>query len=206
MKRKIILIGLISSLLLVTACGGRKPEPIMVKRLNDEKKNCKLLTYEIENLEFEIHQLLPKTDKLKQNVAYGVAGWFFLYVPWLLMDFKNAEATEYEALAERHTHLASIAKSKGCKILPKDYPSLDRVKEEYDVYKRLQPDYRVTEKSLDPEVLERLEKSPLDKVTDNKSAVISGAKENVSNINGATTEPIDVTPKQVINEQQIKTN
>lgn len=200
MKRKVILTGLILSLLLVTACGGRNPEPIMVKRLNDEKKNCKLLTYEIENLEFEIHQLLPKTDKLKQNVAYGVAGWFFLYVPWLLMDFKNAEATEYEALAARHTHLASLAKNKGCKILPKDYPSLDRVKEEYDVYKRLQPNYRVTEKSLDPEVLENLEKSPLEKLTDKTSAITKSAKENVGKVTDEAAESIVAKPITTINE------
>ncbi len=199
MKIKVILTGLISSLLLLTACGGRNPEPVMVQRLNDEKKNCKLLTYEIENLEFEIHQLLPKTDKLKQNVAYGVAGWFFLYVPWLLMDFKNAEATEYEALAARHTYLASIAKSKGCKILPKDYPSLDRVKEEYDVYKRLQPDYRVTEKSLDPEVLSKLEKSPLERLTDKTGAVLNSETGNVSNI-GRVTQEIDPKPTTMINE------
>ena len=93
--------------------------------------NCKALEYEITSIEGEIQRLLPKTDKTGKNVALGVAGWFFL-VPLFFMDFKNAEAVEYEAYRQRHNHLTSIAMSKNCSIEPAHLPSVQEMKDEYE--------------------------------------------------------------------------
>ena len=86
------------------------------------------------NAQAEIQRLLPKRDKTGKNVALGVAGWFLL-VPWFFMDFKNAEATEYEAYRQRYNHLASIAISKDCGVEPKEYPSIEEMKREYEKQK-----------------------------------------------------------------------
>jgi len=67
------------------------------------------------NIQGEIQRLLPKTEKTGKNVALGVAGWFLL-VPWFFMDFKNAEATEYEAYRQRYNHLSTLAVSKNCQV------------------------------------------------------------------------------------------
>ena len=97
----------------------------------DQQKDCKALEYEIRNIEGEINRLLPKTDKTGKNVALGVAGWFFL-VPWFFMDFKNAEAVEYEAYRQRYNHLSAIAMSKDCGFDPVNLPSVQEMKEEYE--------------------------------------------------------------------------
>ncbi len=113
------------------ACGGRTPSPVMVSQYGDHKKSCKVLEHEIVNIQHEIQLLLPKRDKTGKNVALGVAGWFLL-VPWFFMDFKNAEATEYEAYRQRYQHLTAIAMDKDCDVAMQDYPSIAQMKAEYE--------------------------------------------------------------------------
>jgi hypothetical protein len=128
---KIINTTLITSIILLSACGGRTANPVMASQFGDNQKSCEALIYEIKNAENEIQLLLPKTDKTGQNVALGVAGWFLL-VPWFFMDFKNAEATEYQALRQRHQNLTSIAMTKKCKVSAESYPSIEEMKSEYE--------------------------------------------------------------------------
>ncbi len=129
--KKIISGFVITSLLFLSACGGRQANPVMVSQYGDFEKSCKALEFEMTNAQAEIQRLLPKKDKTGQNVALGVAGWFLL-VPWFFMDFKNAEAQEYEAYRQRYQHLASIAISKKCKVQPVEIPSIQQMKDEYE--------------------------------------------------------------------------
>lgn len=122
---------LVLSIFVLSACGGRTPQPVMVSQYGDQEKSCDALRYDIQYIEGEIQRLLPKTDKTGKNVALGVAGWFLL-VPWFFMDFKNAEATEYQALRQRHQHLTSIAMGKKCKVSVQHYPSMEEMKREYE--------------------------------------------------------------------------
>ena len=129
--RKIVLTVTLSSLLFVSACGGRTPSPVMIAQYGDQQKSCDALEFEMINIQGEIQRLLPKTDKTGQNVALGVAGWFLL-VPWFFMDFKNAEQTEYEAYRQRYNHLAVIAMDKKCSVKAVDLPSVDEMKRSYE--------------------------------------------------------------------------
>lgn len=128
MKRAITTLCLIS---LLTACGGRTPNPVMISQYGDDRKSCRALEFEMTSIQGEIQRLLPDRDKTGKNVALGVAGWFLL-VPLFFMDFKNAEATEYEAFRQRYNHLASIAIDKRCGVRPIDLPSVQQMKEEYE--------------------------------------------------------------------------
>mgnify|MGYP007082185818 CR=1 FL=1 len=102
----------------------------MISQYGDNQKSCRALEFEMTSIQGEIQRLLPQRDKTGQNVALGVAGWFLL-VPWFFMDFKNAEATEYEAFRQRYNHLASIAIDKRCSVKPIDLPSVQQMQEEY---------------------------------------------------------------------------
>lgn len=121
----------ISSLLLLIACGGRTPAPVMIAQYGDQQKSCEALQFEMTNIQGEIQRLLPKTDKTGKNVALGVAGWFLL-VPWFFMDFKNAEQTEYEAYRQRYNHLSVIAMDKKCGVETIDLPTVEELKQAYE--------------------------------------------------------------------------
>ena len=127
MKR---LIPTLCIILLLTACGGRTPNPVMISQYGDNRKSCRALEFEMTAIQGEIQRLLPNRDKTGKNVALGVAGWFLL-VPLFFMDFKNAEATEYEAFRQRYNHLASIAIDKRCSVETIDLPSVQQMQEEY---------------------------------------------------------------------------
>ncbi len=121
----------ISSILITTSCAGRDPNPVMVSQFSDSKKSCRALEHELSNIKGEMAILLPKRDKTAQNVVLGVAGWFLL-VPWFFMDFKGAEAQEYNALRQRYQHLSSLAVDKNCGVETESYPSIEELKEMYD--------------------------------------------------------------------------
>jgi hypothetical protein len=143
--KKIISIAMLSSLIFLSACGGRDPEPIKIVRNEDAGRNCAYLVNEIEVIEARIERLIPEKDKTMENVAYGVAGLYTLYIPWLLIDFKNAEAKEYKALVARHNHLVNLAEAKGCEFVAVKYPTEEEVKKEYEKQ-------RLEEKQRDPTI------------------------------------------------------
>ena len=126
---------MLASLIFLAACGGREPDPVRVVRNEDAKRNCAYLVNEVEVIEMKVHKLLPNTDKTMENLIYGVGGFYAFFIPWILVDFKNAEAVEYRALRARHAHLVEIAKSKNCEFKPLDLPNLEDVKEDFRVNK-----------------------------------------------------------------------
>jgi hypothetical protein len=115
---------------LVIGCGGRTANPVMASQYGDSQKTCRGLEFEMQSVQGEIQRLLPDRDKTAQNVALGVAGAFVL-VPWFFMDFKNAEATEYEAYRQRYNHLASIALDKRCDVKPTQYPTAQQLQNQH---------------------------------------------------------------------------
>jgi len=105
--------------------------PVMISQYGDEKKSCSSLKHELKITQNEIQRLLPERDKTAKNVALGVAGAFFI-VPWFFMDFKNAEAQEYESYRQRYNHLSTIAIDKNCGLSEKRYPSIQEIQREYE--------------------------------------------------------------------------
>lgn len=116
MKKEIIS-GAICAGLVVSSCGGRSANPVVQYQPGDEKRSCDGLKSEIANNEAEIAKLLPEEDATGKNVALGVAGAFLL-VPWFFMDFKEAEATEIQALRRRNQWLREVAANNTCTLPP----------------------------------------------------------------------------------------
>ncbi len=112
------LIGLLGvTLMTVSACGGRDPNPVSRYEIGDEDRACEGLKVEIADNEQEMLKLLPYEDATGKNVALGVTG-YFLIVPLFFMDFKDAEAIEIRALRKRNQWLRELAHRKGCTVPP----------------------------------------------------------------------------------------
>lgn len=105
----------LAGLILVSACGGKAPNPVAQYQPGDENRSCQGLKGEIANNEAEIARLIPYEDATGKNVALGVAGAFFI-VPWFFMDFKEGEATELQALRRRNQWLREVASNKDCQV------------------------------------------------------------------------------------------
>ena len=114
---KKILCLLLSVLIFLAGCGGREANPVQLRQVGDEQKNCEQLRAEMYYIENEITRLLPKSDKTGKNIALGVTGWF-LIIPLFFMDLKQGERKEIEAYRQRYNYLLRITQYKDCKLPP----------------------------------------------------------------------------------------
>lgn len=113
--KKLICLMLICSLLFAS-CAGRQAHPVASYIVGDAQKSCTVLKAEMAQIEAEIVNKLPKSDKTLGNVLLGTAG-FFLIVPWFFMDLKGAEKIEVEAMQRRYNALSIFAAEKECEII-----------------------------------------------------------------------------------------
>lgn len=105
----------VASSLLLAACGGSSPNPVVQYQPGDEGRTCEGLRHEIAANEAEIIRRLPGEDATGKNVALGIAGAFFL-VPLFFMDFKDAERIEIDSYRRRNLWLREVAASKDCSL------------------------------------------------------------------------------------------
>ena len=113
MKKRAIKIIILLLPLISYGCAGRNANPIPCYMTGDENLSCENLKEQIVQLQADMLNLLPKTDKTLTN-ALWVAGGMVAYAPYLLVDAKDAERIEYEAFRRRHNRLLLIAQKKGC--------------------------------------------------------------------------------------------
>ncbi len=110
--RKSLIILLIPALVFA-GCGGRQASPIQVYRPGDNNRGCESLKVEMAQLQADMQQILPKTDKSGTNIICGVTG-AFLIVPLFFMDFKGADKIEFDAMRNRHNALLAMYVDKNC--------------------------------------------------------------------------------------------
>lgn len=111
----------------ILGCGGRTAKPITIYQDGDLDKSCEQLGLEMTELRQDARKLFTHTDKTLANALWGTAGAFFI-VPYCGMDLKNAEKTEYEAIAKRHNYLLDIARYHGCQVDSGPIPSIEEYK------------------------------------------------------------------------------
>jgi hypothetical protein len=114
-KMKQPLCLLLTFAIFFTGCAGREAYPVASYIAGDEKKSCTVLKAEMAQLEADIANKLPKSDKTLGNVLLGAAGCFVI-VPWFFMDLKGADKIEVEAMQRRYNALSIFAADKGCEI------------------------------------------------------------------------------------------
>lgn len=105
--RKQLLCLLLCSLIFLAGCFGHEPNPVELSMPRDAELSCGALRAEMDNLLTDMKVLKPKTNKFWTNTF-----WFIL-LPFI-MDVKEAEKIEYNAMQRRHNHLLIIAKEKDC--------------------------------------------------------------------------------------------
>ena len=111
--------------LIVVGCAGRPANPVMVYQPDDKMRSCDALERELELIEEDIAQLLPKTDKADKNTQLGVAG-IFLLVPFFFMDLSKSEQVEANALTKRYNYLLVIGEENSCGLHRAPIPEFEK--------------------------------------------------------------------------------
>ena len=100
-------ISFFSVSLLSTGCAGRDPNPVPILIAGDESLGCEALLMQKQQALEEMKKLKPKINKFGTNAC-----WFAISP--LLMDVKDAEKVEYNALKRRSCYLDALMVDKGC--------------------------------------------------------------------------------------------
>ncbi len=91
----------------LAGCFGREANPVELSMPKDAESSCEVLQSEMDNLCADMKVLKPKTNKFWTNTIW------FIILPFI-MDVKEAEKIEYNAMQRRHNHLLIIAREKEC--------------------------------------------------------------------------------------------
>jgi hypothetical protein len=113
------------ALSLLLSCAGRPAHPVTVYQHGDEAMSCDAIGRELELIEEQIRDLMPRTDKADKNTTLGVTG-IFLIVPLFFMDLSKAEQIEVNALTKRYNHLLEIGKARNCGFDRKPIPDFKK--------------------------------------------------------------------------------
>jgi hypothetical protein len=105
------------SSLFVAGCAGRTANPVSAYMPGDDKRSCNALKTEYSDNETTI-KTLQQEEKTKGvwNVTCFITG-FLVIVPWFLMDLKDAQKIEIEALNKRNSNLKIMASDRNCDFL-----------------------------------------------------------------------------------------
>ena len=100
-----------------SGCAGRDPNPVAMSLPDDRNLSCEALLMQKEEALDEMKVLEPKCNKFATNTIW------FIVLPFL-MDVKDAEKTEYNALKRRADYLTALMVDKGCVDTGPEVPSV----------------------------------------------------------------------------------
>lgn len=102
--------------LVLSACAGRKPNPVQEIQPGDASLTCKQLSNEVRVNNAAILGLIEeKKKKQGANTAAGVAGAVVFFPALFFLDLKGAAGEEARAYQRRNEGLIKRYTAKGCK-------------------------------------------------------------------------------------------
>lgn len=105
---------LLSSVLVLTACAGRPPQPVAEIQPQDHYADCPAIMAEVKGNNTKIQDLSSEQgSKVAQNVAAGVVG-LFVWPVLFGMDFQGTAGKEIDALNTRQQYLVVLAEQRNC--------------------------------------------------------------------------------------------
>ena len=111
-----VLILIVVILFLTQSCAGRAAHPVQVAQPGDNKKTCKSLRKETNQIRRNVKRMVPaiKKEDKKRTLLMLTGG--VLIVPLFFLDLTDADKIETNAQRARYNYLADIAKKRNCRF------------------------------------------------------------------------------------------
>lgn len=101
---------------LLSGCAGRQANPAQAYQPGDDKRSCEGLKTEYSANENQIKCLKKEEDgKFWWNTTCLITGCLII-IPWFLMDVKDTQKIETNALKQRNANLMIIASDRSCDL------------------------------------------------------------------------------------------
>ena len=113
-----VLILIVMILFLTQSCAGRAAHPVQVAQSGDNKKTCKSLRKETNQIKRNVKRMIPAIKKADKKRTLLMLSGGLLIVPWFFLDLTDADKIETNAQRARYNYLADLARKHECRFKP----------------------------------------------------------------------------------------
>jgi hypothetical protein len=110
------LLLIVMILFLTQSCAGRAAHPVEVAQSGDNKKTCKSLRKETNQIRRNVKEMIPVIKKADKKRALLILSGGFLIVPWFFLDLTDADQIETNAKRARYNYLVDRGVKRNCRL------------------------------------------------------------------------------------------
>lgn len=110
------LLLIVMILFLTQSCAGRAAHPVEVAQSGDNKKTCKSLRKETNQIRRNVKEMMPVIKKADKKRALLILSGGFLIVPWFFLDLTDADQIETNAKRARYNYLVDRGVKRNCRL------------------------------------------------------------------------------------------
>ena len=110
------LLLIVMILFLTQSCAGRAAHPVEVAQSGDNKKTCKSLRKETNQIRRNVKEMIPVIKKADKKRTLLILSGGFLIVPWFFLDLTDADQIETNAKRARYNYLVDRGVKRNCRL------------------------------------------------------------------------------------------
>ena len=103
-------------LFFVQGCAGRAAHPVQIAQSGDNKKTCKSLREETNQIRRNVKRMMPAIKKADKKRTLLMLSGGLLIVPWFFLDLSDADKIETNAKRTRHNYLVDRGVKRNCRF------------------------------------------------------------------------------------------
>ena len=110
------LLLIVMVLFLTQSCAGRAAHPVQVAQSGDNKKTCKSLRNETNQIRRNVKKMMPAIKKADKKRTLLMLSGGLLIVPWFFLDLTDADKIEANAQRARYNYLVDRGVKRNCRL------------------------------------------------------------------------------------------
>ena len=110
------LLLIVMILFLTQSCAGRAAHPVQVAQSGDNKKTCKSLRKETNQIRRNVQRMMPAIKKADKKRTLLMLSGGLLIIPWFFLDLTDADKIETNAQRARHNYLVDRGVKRNCRL------------------------------------------------------------------------------------------
>ena len=103
-------------LFLTQSCAGRAAHPVQVIQSGDNKKTCKSLRKETNQIRRNVKEMIPVIKKADKKRTLLMLSGGLLIIPWFFLDLTDADKIEANAQRARYNYLVDRGVKRNCRL------------------------------------------------------------------------------------------
>ena len=111
-----VFVLIVMILFLTQSCAGKAARPVEVAQSGDNKKTCKSLRKETNQIRRNVKRMMPAIKKADKKRTLLMLSGGLLIVPWFFLDLTDADKIEANAQRARYNYLVDRGVKRNCRL------------------------------------------------------------------------------------------